>query len=102
MTNTDTSVLVKQNEIIISLLGRIAFPNDKLKDNIQRGSKKPKEILEAYNLCDGKTAMKEIAKRAGIALGSLSEAVDKWANFGIAFKKKNGNETFPLKLYTVV
>ena len=98
----DASVLVKQNEIIISLLGRIAFPNDKLKENIQRGSKKPMEILEAYNLCDGNTTITEIAKRAKIAQGSLSEAVDKWASLGIAFKLKSGNETLPLKLYTVV
>ena len=102
MTDPDTSILIQQNEIIISLLGRMAFPNDKLKEIIQKGSKKPNEILSAYNRCDGLTTITEIAKNVGIAQQSLFEAVEKWSSLGIVLKKKRGNETFPLKLYKVV
>jgi DNA-binding MarR family transcriptional regulator len=98
---TDDDLIVKQNEIIISLLGRIAFPNDRLRNMIQKGSKKPKEILAAYNLCDGQTTITEIAKRARIAQPSLSVAVDKWEQDGILVKRRDGTETFPKKLYTV-
>jgi aminopeptidase-like protein len=98
---TNDELIAKQNEIIISLLGRIAFSNDSLKKMIQKGSKKPNEMLAAYNLCDGHNTITEIATRAGIAVPSLSIAVDKWEENGIVVKKRDGAETFPKKLYTV-
>lgn len=94
-------MLVRQNEIMISLLGRIAFPNDSLKNMVQKGSKKPNEILAAYNLCDGETTITEIARRANIAQQSLSAAIDKWEQAGIIVKKVVGAEVFPKKLYAV-
>jgi DNA-binding MarR family transcriptional regulator len=98
---TDEELAVRQNEAIISLLGRIAFPNDRLKEMIQKGSHKPNEMLAAYNLCDGANTITKIAKQVGVAQPSLSVAIDKWEQDGIIVKRKEGLETFPRKLYTV-
>jgi DNA-binding MarR family transcriptional regulator len=98
---TDDERVIIQNDMMISLLSRIAFPNDTLKKIIQKGSKKPDEILVAYNLCDGKATITEIAKRANIAQQSLSAAIDKWEQEGIIIKRVAGAEVLPKKLYSV-
>lgn len=91
----------KQNEVIISLLGRMVFPEDKLKRIITKGSKKPREMIIAYNYCDGETSVTQIAKKSGVAQPSLREAVDKWEREGIILKNIVKNEVLPLKLYGI-
>jgi DNA-binding MarR family transcriptional regulator len=86
---------------MISLLARIAFPKDELKTVVQKGSKKPEQVLRAYNLCDGKTSISEIAKLAKLAQPSLSIAVDKWEAQGIILKIPSKNEVFPLRLFEI-
>jgi|SRR5208282_2483706 len=93
--------IIKQNELIISLLGRIAFKNDELKALVVKGSKKPKQILSAYNLCDGQRTITAIANTVDIAQPSLTEAVKKWEELGIIMKKTKGNEVLPLRLFEV-
>src|SRR2546427_6426307 len=88
-------------DLIISLLGRIAFKNDDLKRIVQRGSKKPNEILQAYNSCDGKTTITEISRKAHIAQPSLTIGIAKWERQRILLKKKSGNEVIPLGLFRV-
>ena len=101
MTEDGTEDTVKQNELIISLLGRIAFKNDELKSLVTKGSKKPEQMMRAYNLCDGATSVTEIAKEADIVQSSLTEAVDKWERIGIILKKKKGREVMPLRLFEI-
>jgi hypothetical protein len=88
-------------QLTISLLGRIAFKNDDLKMLVQKGSKKPAQVLAAYNLCDGNTSVTTIARRARIAHPSLSVAITKWERLGIVLKKKRGGETLPLGLFRI-
>ena len=92
---------VRRNELIISLLGRIAFTNDALKVMVTKGSKKPEQMIRAYNLCDGATGVTEIARKAGVAQPSLTDAVDKWERLGIILKKKKGKEVLPLRLFEI-
>jgi len=101
MPSEETDEIVRQNELIISLLGRIAFENDELKALIVKGSKKPAQILKAYNLCDGHTTITKIASRVGIAQPSLTVAIEKWAKLGIIFRRKSGAEVLPLRLFEV-
>ena len=91
----------RRNELIISLLGRIAFKNDELKVVVTKGGKKPEEMVRAYNLCDGATSITEIAKKAGVGQPSLTAAVDKWERSGIIFRKKKGKEVLPLRLFEI-
>ncbi len=85
----------------MSLLGRIAFKNDELKAMVTKGGKKPKQMVRAYNLCDGATPITEIARRAGITQPSLTTAVDKWERSGIILRKKKGKEVLPLRLFEI-
>ncbi len=101
MPSHDEEIVLRQNTLIISLLGRIAFPKDTLKELVQRGSKKPREILLAYNSCDGNTSISEIAQKAGITQPSLSIAVDKWESQGIILKLGSRNEVRPQKLFEI-
>ena len=101
MTEDETEEVVRQNELIISLLGRIAFKNNELKSMVTKGSKKPKQMTRAYNLGDGTTGVTEIARKAGVAQPSLTNAIDKWERLGIIFKKKKGKEVLPLRLFEI-
>jgi len=98
----NVEVLIKQNEVIISLLGRMVFPEEKLIVMIQKNSKKPKELLKAYNLCNGKLTIAEIAKKSGVADTSLGQAILKWKKNGIiAVEDSQGTGIKPMKLYEV-
>jgi hypothetical protein len=88
-------------QLTLSLLGRIAFKNDDLKILVQKGSKKPVQVLAAYNLCDGNTPVTTIARRARIAQPSLTVALAKWERLGIVLKKKRGSEILPLGLFRI-
>ena len=101
MAEDNTEEIMRQNELIISLLGRIAFKNDELKGMVTKGSKKPDQMIGAYNLCDGATGITEIARKAGIAQPSLTIAVDKWERAGIILRKKKAQEVLPLRLFEI-
>jgi DNA-binding MarR family transcriptional regulator len=90
-----------QNEVIISLLGRLVFPEEKLKQLITKNSKKPNEMIKSYNCCDGKRSVSQIAKKCGVAQPSLKLAVDRWENEGIIVKHEVKNEVWPLRLYKI-
>lgn len=101
-TNEILKSIENQNKMIISLLGRLSIPEKDLIAIIQKKSKKPKEILNAYNLCDGNLTITEVAKKAGIAQSSLSEAIPKWEKLGIIFSSITENhEVKPIHLYEI-
>lgn len=94
--------IVKQNEFIISLLGRMAFEQNELKKLVTKGSKKPTAVIKAYNMCDGTRTITEIANYVGITQSAMTQAVDRWEKNGIIFKVKKGNEVLPLKVRTII
>jgi len=91
----------RRNELIISLLGRIAFKHDELEAMVTKGGKKPEHMVRAYNLCDGATSITEIARKAGVGQPSLTKAIAKWERSGIIFTKKEGSKVFPLRLFEI-
>lgn len=99
--NLDISRIEKQNEIIISLLGRIAFPEDELKKMITIKSKKPEVLLKAYNLCDGKTGLTEISKKLSVSQPALTVAINKWEEMGIVIKHVTKKSVFPQRIYKI-
>ena len=101
MAKDEAEEVARRNELIISLLGRIAFKNDELKAIVTKGSKKPNQMMRAYNLCDGATGVTEIARKVGVAQPSLTNAIDKWERLGITFKKKKGKEVLPLRFFEI-
>ncbi len=84
----------RQNEIIISLLARIAFGEEKLKQIITRGKRKPKDWVRGYNACDGTKGVTEIAKIVGVKQPSATPILKSWEAAGIIYNI--GTETKPL------
>ncbi len=101
--NEMSDLIVKQNKLIISLLGRLAFPEDKIKTIITKNSKKPDLMVKAYNLCTGNITTNDIAKKlTGITNVALNEATLKWEENGILINfgdRGQGKEVIPMHLY---
>jgi len=91
----------KQNELIISLLGRIAFKKDELRELVIKGSKRPTAILQAYNLCDGSLTVTEIANRVGVTQSAVTQAIDRWEKLGIIFKATERGAVYPIRLFPI-
>jgi len=63
-------------EVMIGLLGRLVFPEDKLRAMITKGKKKdPEQYVKAYNLLDGEHGVTEIAKEIGVAQPTLTSVL---------------------------
>ena len=91
----------KQNQIIISLLARMVFGEEKLKQIITHGKRNPNDWIRGYNACDGKKNVTEIAKIAGVKQPSATPILKSWEAVGIIYNI--GTETKPLymKLLTL-
>lgn len=91
----------KQNQIIISLLARMAFGEEEIKKIIIHGKRKPNNWIKGYNACDGTNGVTKIAKIAGVKSPSATYVLKSWESKGIIFNI--GTETKPLymKLLTL-
>jgi len=101
----DNEMLFKQNQMIISLLGRLVFTEEKLKKIITKNSKKPKQLIKAYNLCDGTLTIPKISSKIeGVTSRALNDAIIKWEENGIILniaKKGKGISVIPFNLYKI-
>lgn len=84
----------KKDEIIISLLGRVAFKKDEVRELIVRKKQKEKQqkYIEGYNACDGEHSLSDIAKVIGVVPGTLSPILKEWEEQGIIFEVKKQEE----------
>ena len=79
----------------LQAVGRIAIPPEKIREVIGGRAKQ----LKAYNLCDGKKSLKEIARKAKIDRGNLSRTTQRWIEHGIVFSLGEGREARLLRIY---
>ena len=100
---TELETISKQNKVIISLLGRLAFSEDKILSILKKNSKKPEQMIKAYNMCNGEQTTNEIAKKlTGITNVSLNSATLRWEENGILInlgERGQGKNVIPLHLY---
>lgn len=75
-----------QDDVIVGLLGRIAFPGEKLRSLIVRSKRNPAAYLRGYNACDGKRAVNEIARVIGVTPGTLVPILQEWERMGIIYE----------------
>ena len=85
-------------EAILSVLGRIAFPPEKLAPLVLSKGAGPKQ-LDAFNLCDGTRSQGEIAKMLNIDAGNFSKTVARWIHGGIVFRIGDGRDAKLVSLY---
>lgn len=101
MNEVDVKQLMKQNEIIISLLGRLAFPANEIREMVTKGKKHPSKYLDGYNACDGKHTLTEIAKIVGVSSGTLSPIIRDWEEVGIVYEVHRPGGKFYKRLYPI-
>lgn len=95
----------KQNQVIISLLGRLAFTEEKIRSILTKNSKRPEQMIKAYNLCDGNLSINQITKKLnGITNVALNSATLRWEENGILInlgERGKGKDVIPLHLYKI-
>jgi hypothetical protein len=73
----------QQNEVIISLLARLVWPQDELVQLITEGRKNPQGYLKAYNALDGIKTGTQLASIAGVSKQAMSVTLQTWEDLGI-------------------
>lgn len=91
----------RQNEIIISLLGRMAFTPETIRDIVVKKKQNPQGYVDAYNTCDGNHNVNELAAIAGVDQSTLSPVLKEWEELGIVFGLEKGKGKFYKKLYPI-
>jgi len=93
--------IVRQNEIIISLLGRIAFNKEEVREIVTYKKRNPKKYVEGYNACDGNHSVSELARIIGVTQGTLSPILAEWEDVGIIREVEGRKGKFYKKLFPI-
>lgn len=93
--------LEKQNEIIISLLGRIAFTPEKIRDIVVKKKQNPQGYIDAYNACNGNHNVNELAVVAGVDQSTLSPILREWEELGIIYEADKPKGKFYKRLFPI-
>lgn len=99
--NEEIKKLIKQNEIIISLLGRLVFKPENIRDIVTAKKQNPQNYINGYNSCDGKHSLSDIAKIVGVTLGTLSPILSEWEEIGIIYEIEKPGGKFYKKLFPI-
>jgi len=99
--NDDIKKIIKQNEIMISLLGRLAFKKEEIKDIVTRKKQNPERYIEGYNSCDGNHTVTELANVIGVKQPTLSPILQEWEELGIIFEVERPKGKFYKKLFPI-
>ncbi len=91
--------IVRQNEIIIGLLGRIAFSQEEVETIVTRRKQNPNRYIEGYNGCDGRHTLTEIAKLVGVTPQTLSPILKEWDDLGIIYEVERPKGRFYRRLF---
>lgn len=99
--NNELKKIIKQNEVIISLLGRIAFTPKKVRDIVTYKKQNPQNYIKGYNACDGKHSVSDIAKIVGVTPGTISPILAEWEEIGIIYEVEKPRGKFYKKLFPI-
>lgn len=93
----------RQNEILIALLGRIAFDEKTVRDIIISNKKEDlkSKYIEGYNACDGNKTQTEIANVIGVTQSTLSPIINEWVEVGIVYEINKGNKKSYKKIFPI-
>lgn len=93
--------IIRQNEVIISLLGRIAFTEEKVREIVTKRKRNPEGYIEGYNACNGEHTVSQVADIVGVGQSTMTETLQKWEEIGFIYEvEKSGGKfykkTFPI------
>lgn len=101
MSNGDTKRLMKQNETIITLLGRMAFKEDEIRKIVTKKKQNPDRYIEGYNACDGEHTVSQIARIINVTQGTLTPILQEWEELGIVREVEKPGGRFYKKLFPI-
>jgi Fic family protein len=84
-----------QFDVIIALLAQEILNPDEIRETISKGRKDPKKIIDAFNSCDGKTSLSDVANKYKIDRGNFSRDVESWEKSGYMVKIEKKGKVFP-------
>ena len=95
--------VVRQNEVIISLLGRIAFTPEQVselvvsrkKDNLKQ------KYVDGYNALNGRRSLSQIAKIVGVTRQTIAPILLQWEELGIIYEIERAGGKFYKKLFPI-
>jgi len=93
--------LIKQNEIIISLLGRLAFKPEEVRKIVELRKRNPQNYVNGYNACNGKHSVSEISRIVGVTQGTLSPILAEWEEKGIIYEVEKPKGKFYKKIFPI-
>lgn len=99
--NEELKKIIRQNEIMISLLGRIAFTKEKVKDIVTYKKRNPEKYIKGYNACDGTRSVSDIAKIVGVSVPTISVILNEWEDIGIVREVEKSGGKFYNNLYQI-
>jgi DNA-binding MarR family transcriptional regulator len=99
--NEEWKKIIYQNEIIICLLGRIAFSEEKIRKIVILKKRNPEKYVAGYNACDGNHSLSEIAKIVGVKAPTLSPILAEWEEIGIVREVEKSGGKFYKKLFSI-
>jgi DNA-binding transcriptional ArsR family regulator len=99
--NEELKKIIRQNEIIISLLGRIAFSKEDVRKIVTHKKRNPEKYIEGYNACDGNHSVSEIARIVGVSQPNMSVILAEWEEIGIIREVEKSGGKFYKKLFPI-
>jgi len=93
--------LVKQNETIITLLGRIALKEEDVRNIVTRKKQNPSKYIEGYDACNGEHTVTQIAKIIGVKQPTVVPILQEWEELGIIHESEKSGGKFYKKLFPI-
>jgi DNA-binding MarR family transcriptional regulator len=101
MMSQQLKKLIKQNEIIISLLGRMAFTKEEVSKIVTSKKQNPEKYIEGYNALNGNRSLSDIARIVGVTPGTLSPILKEWEELGIIYEVEKPKGKFYKKIFPI-
>jgi len=99
--NEELKKIIRQNETIISLLGRIAFSKEDVRKIITHKKRNPEKYIEGYNACDGNHSVSEIARIVGVSQPNMSVILAEWEEIEIIREVEKSGGKFYKNLFPI-
>lgn len=93
--------LIRQNDTIISLLGRLVFPEKELREIITERKQSPENYIKGYNSLNGERSISELTDIFGVTKGTLSPILSEWEEIGIIYEVERPGGKHYRKLYAI-
>jgi DNA-binding MarR family transcriptional regulator len=97
----ETKKIIKQNEVIISLLGRLAFKPEDIRKIVTSKKQNPDNYIKGYNACTGEKTLSDIAAIIGVTPGTLSPILSEWEELGIIYAMEKPKGRFYRKIFPI-